>query len=367
VCSRCGEPGEALEEDADPFTNGAVVASTEAGLKAALSAVSSSKSEAVITLTSDMTIGEGVSGNTEFDISASNVTISGAEGVTITLNQEITVSGNNVTFTGLNLDGSSITNTSASASKEHVIYVTGSSFTITDSVIDSSVQAGILVEDASSSYDITISNCDINAPRAVYAFASSGSTGTINLTISGSHLEGTYPFNLTRYNGTISVTDSELVGWTSYSTGTNATFKGCTFSFSDRGDYAYGMLRAYGPTVLDHCYFVSYDGSGVSSTNYVAECHEDSANANNFVISTGNDAAIYTVIDCQFEDVTIGGEDVDNTIEVKDITSETVVSLIETDVFQNTYPSSGFKFGSVEKVWTYSDLVPTTGGDEGGD
>lgn len=101
----------------------------------------------------------------------------------------------------------------------------------------------------------TVENVTIlGAPRGV----GSGSSGTYKLSkdlvINNVYVdEGTYAINVGGGNGNkMTVTDSTLYGWTSYSGLSAAEFDGCTFG---QGQTDYAHLRAYDDTTFTACKF----------------------------------------------------------------------------------------------------------------
>lgn len=216
-------------------------------------------------LSNGMTI-IGETGNEVIDcaetttVSAKNVTIS-----------NVTVKGN-----GASADGSSLA-------------ASGSNSTITGCTFKNGRQntygSDLSISNGSGSV-VTVSNCD---------FRKSGFRGVMiwntgdEVKIDNCIFDNTYPFNCDDGTGKITVTDSELKGWTSYTDELElVSFTNCKFGKSTSG-YAY--LVPYSKTIIKDCTFsadflVSPSGSATFTIEFINCKYEDGSAITSRIMDT---------------------------------------------------------------------------------
>lgn len=153
-------------------------------------------------------------------------------------------------------------------------------------------------DDASSNYGVyggsaggTVKNATITGNTTATSEKGFRAVGGLNLTgdvvIEDCTLNGTYTINIQNSNsaatGDLIVTNSTLLGWTSYALGTGtATFTNCDFG---EGNTGYKYLRAYSDTTLTDCDFI--EGFKIDLTNG-ATITFDNCTYNGVVITSSN-------------------------------------------------------------------------------
>ena len=135
----------------------------------------------------------------------------------------------------------------------------------------------------------TVSDCD---------FRKSGFRGVMiwntgdEVKIDNCLFDNTYPFNCDGGTGKITVTDSELMGWTSYTSGLElVSFTNCKFGKSTSG-YAY--LIPYSKTIVKDCTFsadflVSPSGSAVFTIEFINCKYSDGTAITSAIMDTDAD------------------------------------------------------------------------------
>ena len=133
---------------------------------------------------------------------------------------------------------------------------------------------------------VTVSNCD---------FRKSGFRGVMiwntgdEVKIDNCIFDNTYPFNCDDGTGKITVTDSELKGWTSYTDELElVSFTNCKFGKSTSG-YAY--LVPYSKTIINDCTFsadflVSPSGSATFTIEFINCKYEDGSAITSSIMDT---------------------------------------------------------------------------------
>ena len=157
-----------------------------------------------------------------------------------------TVSSDNVTFTGIQFTGD--------PDADYTINVTGDNVKISDCTFTEgpadTYTGHVLVENIAS--NVVIEDCNFSGSfRAVYV------TAAKSVTIRNCVLDAVYPINVNGGEGvTLTVEDTALNGWTSYSLGEGgkATFTNCTFG-KETYSNTYAHFRPYSETVLTNCTF----------------------------------------------------------------------------------------------------------------
>lgn len=175
------------------------------------------------------------------------LTLVGTGETKIDLPSGYTVSSDDVTFTGIQFTGKSDAN--------YTIEVTGDNVTISDCTFTDgpagTYTGHVLVGDQDS--NIVIEDCNFSGSfRAVYV------TAAKSVTIRNCVLDAVYPINVNGGDGvTLTVEDTALNGWTSYSLGEGgkASFTNCTFG-KETYYNTYAHFRPYSETVLKNCTFV---------------------------------------------------------------------------------------------------------------
>ena len=216
-------------------------------------------------LSNGMTI-TGETGNEVID--CAETTTVRAKNVTIS---NVTVKGN-----GAAADGSSLA-------------ASGSNSTITGCTFKNGRQntygSDLSVSNGSGSV-VTVSNCD---------FRKSGFRGIMiwntgdEVKIDNCIFDNTYPFNCDDGTGKITVTDSELKGWTSYTDELElVSFTNCKFGKSASG-YAY--LVPYSKTIVKDCTFsadflVSSSGSATFTIEFINCKYEDGSAITSSIMDT---------------------------------------------------------------------------------
>lgn len=217
------------------------------------------------TLSNGMTI-IGETGNEVID--CAETTTVRAKNVTIS---NVTVKGN-----GASADGSSLA-------------ASGSNSTITGCTFKNGRQntygSDLSISNGSGSV-VTVSNCD---------FRKSGFRGVMiwntgdEVKIDNCIFDNTYPFNCDDGTGKITVTDSELKGWTSYTDELElVSFTNCKFGKSTSG-YAY--LVPYSKTIIKDCTFsadflVSPSGSATFTVEFINCKYEDGSAITSSIMDT---------------------------------------------------------------------------------
>ena len=217
------------------------------------------------TLSNGMTI-IGETGNEVID--CAETTTVRAKNVTIS---NVTVKGN-----GAFADGSSLA-------------ASGSNSTITGCTFKNGRQntygSDLSISNGSGSV-VTVSNCD---------FRKSGFRGVMiwntgdEVKIDNCIFDNTYPFNCDDGTGKITVTDSELKGWTSYTDELElVSFTNCKFGKSTSG-YAY--LVPYSKTIIKDCTFsadflVSPSGSATFTIEFINCKYEDGSAITSGIMDT---------------------------------------------------------------------------------
>lgn len=217
------------------------------------------------TLSNGMTI-IGETGNEVID--CAETTTVRAKNVTIS---NVTVKGN-----GASADGSSLA-------------ASGSNSTITGCTFKNGRQntygSDLSISNGSGSV-VTVSNCD---------FRKSGFRGVMiwntgdEVKIDNCIFDNTYPFNCDDGTGKITVTDSELKGWTSYTDELElVSFTNCKFGKSTSG-YAY--LVPYSKTIIKDCTFsadflVSPSGSATFTIEFINCKYEDGSAITSRIMDT---------------------------------------------------------------------------------
>lgn len=217
------------------------------------------------TLSNGMTI-IGETGNEVID--CAETTTVRAKNVTIS---NVTVKGN-----GAFADGSSLA-------------TSGSNSTITGCTFKNGRQntygSDLSISNGSGSV-VTVSNCD---------FRKSGFRGVMiwntgdEVKIDNCIFDNTYPFNCDDGTGKITVTDSELKGWTSYTDELElVSFTNCKFGKSTSG-YAY--LVPYSKTIIKDCTFsadflVSPSGSATFTIEFINCKYEDGSAITSSIMDT---------------------------------------------------------------------------------
>ena len=217
------------------------------------------------TLSNGMTI-IGETGNEVID--CAETTTVRAKNVTIS---NVTVKGN-----GAFADGSSLA-------------ASGSNSTITGCTFKNGRQntygSDLSISNGSGSV-VTVSNCD---------FRKSGFRGVMiwntgdEVKIDNCIFDNTYPFNCDDGTGKITVTDSELKGWTSYTDELElVSFTNCKFGKSTSG-YAY--LVPYSKTIIKDCTFsadflISPSGSATFTIEFINCKYEDGSAITSSIMDT---------------------------------------------------------------------------------
>lgn len=219
------------------------------------------------TLSNGMTI-IGETGNEVID--CAETTTVRAKNVTIS---NVTVKGN-----GAIADGSSLA-------------ASGSNSTITGCTFKNGRQntygSDLSISNGSGSV-VTVSNCD---------FRKSGFRGVMiwntgdEVKIDNCIFDNTYPFNCDDGTGKITVTDSELKGWTSYTDELElVSFTNCKFGKSTSG-YGYAYLVPYSKTIIKDCTFsadflVSPSGSATFTIEFINCKYEDGSAITSSIMDT---------------------------------------------------------------------------------
>lgn len=173
-------------------------------------------------------------------------TLVGTGETKIDLPSGYTVSSDNVTFTGIQFTGD--------PDADYTINVTGDNVKISDCTFTEgpadTYTGHVLVGDKAS--NVVIEDCNFSGSfRAVYVTAAN------SVTIRNCVLDAVYPINVNGGEGvTLTVEDTALNGWTSYSLGEGgkATFTNCTFG-KETYYNTYAHFRPYSETVLTNCKF----------------------------------------------------------------------------------------------------------------
>ena len=156
------------------------------------------------------------------------------------------VSSDNVTFTGIQFTGDD--------AADYTIQVTGDNVTISNCTFTEgpadTYTGHVFVKDKAS--NVVIEDCNFSDSfRSVYV------TAADSVTIRNCVLDAVYPINVNGGDGvTLTVEDTTLNGWTSYSLGEGGTasFTNCTFG-KETYLNTYAFFRPYSETVLTNCKF----------------------------------------------------------------------------------------------------------------
>ena len=190
------------------------------------------------------------------------VSIVGDGNTVVDMSDGYTLTSDDVSITGVNVIG----NGEGGEDSGTLVIDGARNVTITDSTFTdgpyATVSGHIFVKGADSS--VVIENCTVtDAFRAVYVTGSAES-----VTIRDSYLDAVYPLNCSGTTDcTLTVENTTLRGWTSYSLGTgSATFTNCEFDSetyvrpsleNPEEDPVYAHLRPYDDTVFTNCTFSS--------------------------------------------------------------------------------------------------------------
>lgn len=194
-----------------------------------------------------------------------------------------TVSAKNVTISNVTVKGNGAFANGSS------LAASGSNSTITGCTFKNGRQntygSDLSVSNGSGSV-VTVSNCD---------FRKSGFRGIMiwntgdEVKIDNCIFDNTYPFNCDDGTGKITVTDSELKGWTSYTDELElVSFTNCKFGKSASG-YAY--LVPYSKTIVKDCTFsadflVSPSGSATFTIEFINCKYEDGSAITSSIMDT---------------------------------------------------------------------------------
>ena len=194
-----------------------------------------------------------------------------------------TVSAKNVTISNVTVKGNGASSNGSS------LAASGSNSTITGCTFKNGRQntygSDLSVSNGSGSV-VTVSNCD---------FRKSGFRGIMiwntgdEVKIDNCIFDNTYPFNCDDGTGKITVTDSELKGWTSYTDELElVSFTNCKFGKSASG-YAY--LVPYSKTIVKDCTFsadflVSPSGSATFTIEFINCKYEDGSAITSSIMDT---------------------------------------------------------------------------------
>lgn len=194
-----------------------------------------------------------------------------------------TVSAKNVTISNVTVKGNGAFANGSS------LAASGSNSTITGCTFKNGRQhtygSDLSVSNGSGSV-VTVSNCD---------FRKSGFRGVMiwntgdEVKIDNCIFDNTYPFNCDDGTGKITVTDSELKGWTSYTDELElVSFTNCKFGKSASG-YAY--LVPYSKTIVKDCTFsadflVSPSGSATFTIEFINCKYEDGSAITSSIMDT---------------------------------------------------------------------------------
>ena len=169
------------------------------------------------------------------------MTIASTSGSGLTLNNA------NVTLRDMTIDGSQIT----SGGYKCLVNVRADGCLITDVVMkkggQSTWNSSILVTNLNATQTFTVRNSTISGSfRGVLRESCNA-----NIVIDNCDIDAVYPFNIDGGSaGVITVTNSGLHGWTSYSGVESVTFTNCDFSKATSG---YDVVAAYVNTTFDNC------------------------------------------------------------------------------------------------------------------
>lgn len=176
--------------------------------------------------------------------------------VTITTNNGdgLKITNEDVTISNMHIDGSNIT----SGGYKSLVNVEADGATISSVSMTgggmSTWNSSILVEKLTNEETFTLEDSDVTGSfRGILRESCDG-----NIVIDNSDIDAIYPFNIdggsddTAKQGKVTVTDSELHGWTSYSSVDSVTFTNTEFS---KGNSGYDVVAAYSDTTFDNCTF----------------------------------------------------------------------------------------------------------------
>ena len=215
---------------------------------------------------------------------SNGMTITGETGnEVIDCAETTTVSAKNVTISNVTVKGNGAFANGSS------LAASGSNSTITGCTFKNGRQntygSDLSVSNGSGSV-VTVSNCD---------FRKSGFRGIMiwntgdEVKIDNCIFDNTYPFNCDDGTGKITVTDSELKGWTSYTDELElVSFTNCKFGKSASG-YAY--LVPYSKTIVKDCTFsadflVSPSGSATFTIEFINCKYEDGSAITSSIMDT---------------------------------------------------------------------------------
>ena len=201
--------------------------------------------EGTVEISNNVVIPEGVTIKGEGAEKTTAVVIASASG------DGVKVTNPNVTISNMTIDGSAIT----SGGYNSIINVEADGVVIDGVVMKnggtSTWNSSILVEKIGSSATFTVKNSTISGSfRGVLRESCNA-----NIVIDNCDIDAVYPFNIDGGNGgTVTVKDSSLHGWTSYSGIDSVTFTNCKFSKANSG---YDVVAAYVNTTFTDCEFDS--------------------------------------------------------------------------------------------------------------
>ena len=194
-----------------------------------------------------------------------------------------TVSAKNVTISNVTVKGNGAFAHGSS------LAASGSNSTITGCTFKNGRQntygSDLSVSNGSGSV-VTVSNCDFR--KSGYRGVMIWNTGD-EVKIDNCIFDNTYPFNCDDGTGKITVTDSELKGWTSYTDDLElVSFTNCKFGKSASG-YAY--LVPYSKTIVKDCTFsadflVSPSGSATFTIEFINCKYEDGSAITSSIMDT---------------------------------------------------------------------------------
>ena len=184
----------------------------------------------------------------------------------------VKITNPNVTISDATINGSAIT----SSNYNSLINVEADGVVI-DSVVmtgggKSTWNSSILVETLTSAQTFTVKNSTISGSfRGVLRESCNA-----NIVIENCDIDAVYPFNIDGgSHGTVTVTDSALHGWTSYSGVDSVTFTNCEFSKAKSG---YDCVAAYVDTTFDGCTFDSNFDIYAQTTGFTFELEDCTKN-----------------------------------------------------------------------------------------
>ena len=261
-------------------TDGTTVVQTYATLAEAITAATEGQT---------ISLNEGVFELPATAVIAKDVTITGAGArktsllITTTNGDGVKLTNSGVKIENVTIDGKNITsggyyslvNVEADGCEINNVVMTGGGKSTWDS--------SILVERLTAEQTFTVKNSTISGSfRGVLRESCNA-----NIVIDNCDITATYPFNIDGGNGgTVTVTESALHGWTSYSGVDKVTFTNVEFS---KGNSSYNAVAAYVDTKFENCSF-----------------NTGNSNAFNVYAQTGD--FTFTFNDCEKDGVAITDE-----------------------------------------------------------